>query len=149
MKGYHNNPEATSEMIWHDERGRTFIRTGDMGYLDNEGFLYIVDRKKDMIVSGGLNVFAMDIENVLRQHEDVKDTAVIAVPHEKWGETPLALVILKEGAARTEEQIKEWANAQVAKHQRISAVEFREVDFPRNALGKVLKRVLREPYWKD
>lgn len=149
MKGYHNNPVATSEMIWHDERGRTFIRTGDMGYLDNEGFLYIVDRKKDMIVSGGLNVFAMDIENVLRQHEDVKDTAVIAVPHKKWGETPLALVILKENASRTEEQIKEWVNAQVAKHQRISAVEFRDEDFPRNALGKILKRVLREPYWKD
>jgi long-chain acyl-CoA synthetase len=149
MKGYHNNPEATAEMIWHDKRGRTFIRTGDMGYLDNDGFLYIVDRKKDMIVSGGLNVFAIDIENILRKHEDVNDTAVIAVPHEKWGETPLALVILKEGATSTEGQIKEWSNAQLAKHQRISTVEFREEDFPRNVLGKILKRVLREPYWKD
>ena len=120
-----------------------------MGRLDEDGFLYIVDRKKDMIVSGGLNVFAIDIESVLRQHDDIKDVAVIAVPHEKWGETPLALVIREEGAKSTEEEIKEWANAQLAKYQRISAVEFREEDFPRNVLGKVLKRVLREPYWKD
>lgn len=148
MKGYHNNPEATAEMVWLDERGRTFIRSGDMGRLDEDGFLYIVDRKKDMIVSGGLNVFAIDIETVLRQHEEIQDTAVIAVPHEKWGETPMALVILKPGATSTEEQIREWANERLAKHQRISSVEFREEDFPRNALGKVLKRELREPYWK-
>ncbi|MBU2552049.1 MAG: AMP-binding protein, partial [Proteobacteria bacterium] len=147
MKSYHNNPEATAEMIWYDDRGRTFLRTGDMGRLDEDGFLYVVDRKKDMIVSGGLNVFALDIESVLRQHEDIHDTAVIAAPHEKWGETPLALVILKPDAASTEEQIKEWANARLAKHQRVSAVEFRKEDFPRNVLGKVLKRVLREPYW--
>jgi long-chain acyl-CoA synthetase len=149
MKGYHNNPEATAEMVWLDDRGRTFIRTGDMGRLDEDGFLYIVDRKKDMIVSGGLNVFAIDLEGVLRQHEEIKDVAVIAVPHEKWGETPLALVIREQGAKSTEEEIREWANAQLAKHQRISVVEFREEDFPRNVLGKVLKRVLREPYWKD
>ena len=149
MKGYHNNPEATAQMIWYDKRGRTFLRTGDMGRLDEDGYLYIVDRKRDMIVSGGLNVFAIDIESVLREHEEIKDTAVIAVPHEKWGETPLALAILEPGATSTEEQIKEWANERLAKYQRISAVEFREEDFPRNVLGKVLKRMLREPYWKD
>ncbi len=149
MKGYHNNPQATAEMVWLDECGRTFIRTGDMGRLDEDGFLYIVDRKRDMIVSGALNVFAIDIENVLREHEEVKDVAVIAIPHEKWGETPLALVIRQPGAKRTAEEIMEWANARLAKYQRIRAVEFREEDFPRNALGKVLKRVLREPYWKD
>ncbi|MBN1615401.1 MAG: AMP-binding protein [Deltaproteobacteria bacterium] len=149
MKGYHNNPQATAEMVWLDERGRTFIRTGDMGRLDEDGYLYIVDRKRDMIVSGGLNVFAIDIEGVLRQHEEIKDVAVIAVPHEKWGETPLALVIRQPGAKGTEEEIKEWANAKLAKHQRISSLEFREEDFPRNVLGKVLKRLLREPYWKE
>ena len=149
MKGYHNNPEATAEMIWKDSRNRTFIRTGDMGRLDEDGFLYIVDRKKDMILSGGLNVFAIDIEGILIQHEDIKDTAVIAVPHEKWGETPLALVILEDGAKSTQEEITEWANKQLAKHQRISAVEFRQEDFPRNMLGKILKRQLREPYWKE
>jgi acyl-CoA synthetase (AMP-forming)/AMP-acid ligase II len=149
MKGYHNNAKATAEMVWLDDRGRTFIRTGDMGRLDEDGFLYIVDRKRDMIVSGGLNVFAIDIEGVLQQHEEIKDMAVIAIPHDKWGETPLALVIRQAGAKSTEEEIKEWANEKLAKYQRISRVEFQEEDFPRNALGKVLKRVLREPYWKD
>ena len=149
MKGYHNNPEATAEMVWLDERGRTFLRTGDMGWLDEDGFLYIADRKRDMIVSGGLNVFAVDIENVLREHVDVQDTAVIAVPHEKWGETPLALVIPRPGATISEEQLMAWANDKMAKFQRIGRMEFRTEDFPRNALGKVLKRVLREPYWQD
>ncbi|PKN33816.1 MAG: AMP-dependent synthetase [Deltaproteobacteria bacterium HGW-Deltaproteobacteria-19] len=149
MKGYHNNPQATAEMVWLDERGRTFMRTGDMGRLDDDGFLYIVDRKRDMIVSGGLNVFAVDIEGILQQHEEIKDVAVIAIPHDKWGETPLALVIRRPGAKSTEEEMKEWANAKLAKYQRIGRVEYREEDFPRNVLGKVLKRVLREPYWKD
>ena len=149
MKGYHNNPQATEEMVWRDERGRTYLRTGDMGRLDEDGFLYIVDRKKDMIVSGGLNVFAVDIENVLRGHEDVQDAAVIAAPHEKWGETPLALVIPTPGAKSSEDEIREWANARLAKFQRLDRVEFRQEDFPRNALGKVLKRVLRQPFWPD
>lgn len=147
MKEYHNNPDATAEMLWLDELNRTFLRTGDMGYVDEDGFLYIVDRKKDMIVSGGLNVYAVDIESILLQNEDIKDVAVIAVPHEKWGETPLALVILKSGAKCTEDQIKEWANERLAKYQRINSVEFRDEDFPRNVLGKVLKRELRKPYW--
>lgn len=148
MKHYHNRPEATDEIIWRDEHGRTFIRTGDVGRFDEDGFLYILDRKKDMIVSGGINVFASDIEEIFIHHPDVKEVAVIAVPHEKWGETPLALVrTLLPGAAVSEEELKEWANARLAKHQRVSGVEFRDEAFPRNALGKVLKRQLREPYW--
>jgi long-chain acyl-CoA synthetase len=149
MKGYHNRPEATAETIWRDEHGRTFLRTGDVGRFDEDGFLYILDRKKDMIVSGGVNVFASDIEEVFIQHPDVNDVAVIAVPHEKWIETPLALVRLRPGAAVTEEELKDWVNTRVAKHQRVSVVEFRDEDFPRNALGKVLKRQLREPYWRE
>jgi len=81
------------------------------------------------------------------QHGDVNEVAVIAVPHEKWIETPLALVRLRPNAGVTEEELKDWVNARVAKHQRTSAVEFREEEFPRNALGKLLKRQLREPYW--
>jgi acyl-CoA synthetase (AMP-forming)/AMP-acid ligase II len=149
MKGYHNRPDATAEVIWKDEKERTFLRTGDMGRFDEDGFLYILDRKKDMIISGGVNVFAGDIEEVLIRHPDVKDVAVIAVPHEKWGETPVALIIRESNTEGGEEEIKEWANAQLAKHQRVRRVEFRDEDFPRNALGKVLKRQLREPYWKD
>jgi acyl-CoA synthetase (AMP-forming)/AMP-acid ligase II len=149
MKGYLNRPEATADIIWRDERGRTYIRTGDMGRFDEDGFLYIMDRKRDMIVSGGLNVFASDIEEVFLQHPEILDVAVIAVPHEKWGETPLALVRLRDGAGGTEDELKEWANARLAKHQRVSAVELRDEDFPRNALGKVLKRELRLPYWPE
>jgi len=149
MKGYHNRPEATDEVIWQDEHGCTYIRSGDVGRLDEDGFLYILDRKKDMIISGGLNVFPSDIEEVLLQHPAVKDVAVIAMPHEKWGEAPLALVILQSGANVNEENLKEWVNARVAKHQKVRKVEFRTGPFPRNALGKLLKRHLREPYWKE
>lgn len=147
MTGYHNRPEATAETLWRDDHGRTFLRTGDIGRFDEDGFLYILDRKKDMIVSGGVNVFASDIEEVLIQHPGVHEVAVIAVPHEKWIETPLALVRLRSGAVVTEEELKGWVNERVAKHQRVSGVEFRIEEFPRNALGKLLKRKLREPYW--
>jgi long-chain acyl-CoA synthetase len=147
MTGYHNRPEATEEALWRDEKGRTYLRTGDIGMFDEDGFLYILDRKKDMIVSGGVNVFASDIEEVFVQHPDVYEVAVIAVPHQKWIETPLALVRLRPGASVTGDKLKEWVNGRVAKHQRVIGVEFRGKPFPRNALGKLLKRELREPYW--
>ena len=143
MEGYHNRPDATQEIIWRDKLGRSFIRTGDMGRFDEDGFLYILDRKKDMIISGGINVFASDIEEVLLQHPDVRDVAIIAVPHEKWGETPLALVIRNESVEGSEADIMEWANAKLAKHQKVRKLEFRDEDFPRNALGKVQKARLR------
>ncbi|SHJ33231.1 Acyl-CoA synthetase (AMP-forming)/AMP-acid ligase II [Desulfatibacillum alkenivorans DSM 16219] len=149
MKGYHNRPDANAEIIWKDEFGRSFIKTGDIGRFDEDGFLYILDRKKDMIVSGGINVFASDIEEVLIQHPDVNEAAVVAIPHEKWGETPLALVIPYPDAKAREDEIMGWVNQRLAKYQRLARVEFRREDFPRNALGKVLKRQLREPYWKD
>lgn len=149
MKHYHNRPEATEEIIWRDEWGRTYIRTGDIGRFDEDGFLYILDRKRDMIVTGGVNVFASDIEEVAIGHPDVAEVAVIAVPHPKWVETPLALVVRRERAVSTEEEIKGWINERVgAKHQRVSGVEFRDQPLPRNALGKLLKKVLRDPYWQ-
>ena len=144
MKEYHKRPDATAELIWRDERGRSFIRSGDIGRLDADGYLTIVDRKKDMIISGGFNVFPTDLEAVIGGHPAVLDVTVIGVPHEKWGETPLALVIRRPGDATAPEAIRDWANARLAKHQRLSAVELRD-EFPRNALGKVLKRLLREP----
>lgn len=148
MPSYYKLPEKTQEAIWMDEKGQPYLKTGDIGKLDEEGFLYILDRKKDMIVSGGINIFSSDIEEVLSRHSDVKDVTVLGIPHDKWGETPLALVVPREGAKTTEEEIKEWVNPKLAKYQRLSGVEFRTGDFPRNALGKVLKRFLREPYWK-
>jgi acyl-CoA synthetase (AMP-forming)/AMP-acid ligase II len=149
MKHYHNRPDATAETVWLNEYGEPYIRTGDIGRLDEDGFLYILDRKKDMIVTGGANVFAADIEAVLVEHPEVFEAAVIAVPHPKWIETPLALVRAKPGTSPDPDEIKEWLNQRVGKVQRVSAVELREDEFPRNALGKMLKRELREPYWQD
>ena len=146
MKEYHRRPEQTAALIWRDERGRSFIRSGDIGRLDADGFLSIVDRKKDMIISGGFNVFPADIEQVVAAHPDVLDATVIGVPHEKWGETPLALVVPRPQTQITQDELRDWVNARLAKHQRLVAVEFRD-EFPRNALGKVLKRLLRDPYW--
>jgi len=145
MRGYYKKPNETAETVWEDERGRSYVRTGDVGRFDEDGFLFILDRKKDMILSGGLNVFPKDIEDVLARHEDVADVTVIGIPHEKWGETPLALVVRKAGSTASAEQLKDWVNERVAKHQRVFRVEFRN-EFPRNALGKVLKKELRALY---
>ena len=146
MTAYHGRPEQTAELIWQDERGRTFIRSGDIGRQDEDGYLTLVDRKKDMIISGGFNVFPADLEEIVGQHPDVLDATVIGVPHERWGETPMALVIMRDGAHFDEAALLDWCNTRLAKHQRITAAEPRD-EFPRNALGKVLKRILREPYW--
>ena len=148
MKEYYKRPEQTAELIWRDERGRTFIRSGDVGVIDEDGFLTILDRKKDMIISGGFNVFPADVEAIVAEHPAVSDVAVIGVPHDKWGETCFALVIPAAGETPDTEAIRDWANERLAKHQRLAGVELRE-EFPRNALGKVLKRLLREPYWGD
>ena len=147
MSRYHGRPEATAELIWRDERGRTFIRSGDIGRQDEDGYLVLVDRKKDMIISGGFNIFPADLEEVLGTHPDVLDATVIGVPHERWGETPLGLVIPRPGICLDPQAVMAWCTSRLGKHQRLSGVEAR-AEFPRNALGKVLKRVLREPYWK-
>jgi acyl-CoA synthetase (AMP-forming)/AMP-acid ligase II len=142
MKGYLGKPEQTAEAFEHG-----WLHTGDVARADDEGFLYIVDRKKDMIISGGFNVFPRDIEEIVAQHPAVADVTVIGVPHDKWGETPLALVIPRSGQTADPAQILAWANARLAKHQRLDQVELR-AEFPRNALGKVLKKDLRAPYWE-
>jgi acyl-CoA synthetase (AMP-forming)/AMP-acid ligase II len=147
MKHYHNRPAETEAAIWRDERGRTFLRSGDIGKVDEDGFLYILDRKKDMIISGGFNVFPKDIEEVVGAHPAVSDVTVIGIPDPKWGETPLALVIPVAGSEADPDALLAWANERLAKAQRLKAVELRE-DFPRNALGKVIKRELRAPYWE-
>jgi acyl-CoA synthetase (AMP-forming)/AMP-acid ligase II len=146
MAAYHRRPEQTAALIWRDARGRSWIRSGDVGKLDAQGYITLVDRKKDMIISGGFNVFPTDIEAIVGGHPEVLDVTVIGIPHDKWGETSLALVIRQPGAASPAAELMAWANERLARHQRLSALEFRD-DFPRNALGKVLKRILREPYW--
>ncbi|MFC2967287.1 class I adenylate-forming enzyme family protein [Acidimangrovimonas pyrenivorans] len=148
MVGYRNAPEKTREATWTSPEGHTFIRTGDMGRLDEDGFLTLLDRRKDMIISGGFNIFAADLELVLCGHPEVHEAAVIGVPSERWGETPLALVVREPGAAVAAEELRDWANARLGKLQRLSAVEFRD-SLPRSDIGKVLKRELREPYLKQ
>jgi acyl-CoA synthetase (AMP-forming)/AMP-acid ligase II len=146
MDAYHNRPEATAELEWFDPEGKRFFRSGDVGCLDTDGFLYLKGRKKDVVISGGLNIYAKDIEDVLTGHPDVLEAAVIGVPSERWGETPLALVVMREDSVVGEGELQDWANARLDKTQRLSAVEFRDT-LPRGNLDKVLKNELRKPYW--
>ncbi len=147
MKGYYKDPERTEAIIWRDGAGRTYLRSGDIGRIDEDGYLYIAGRVKDMIISGGINVFASDIEAVFITHPDVREVAAIGIPHEKWGETPLLLAIPRDGATVTEAGLLEWGNARLGKYQRVARVEFRS-DFPRAGHDKILKRALRAPYWE-
>ncbi|HVU04248.1 MAG TPA: class I adenylate-forming enzyme family protein [Polyangiaceae bacterium] len=147
MSGYLNRPDENAAIVFRDATGKLYFRTGDVGRLDADGFLHLLDRKKDVIISGGFNVYATDLESVLLDHPDVQEAAVIGVPSERWGETPLALVVLKSGAHATADAIREYLNAKVGKAQRASAVELR-TELPKSAIGKVLKRELREPYWR-
>lgn len=142
MEGYHNRPEATREASWFDKQGRRFQKSGDIGWLDEENFLHLLDRKKDMIISGGFNVYAIDLEKVLLSHPDVTDAAVIAAPSEQWGETPVAFVVLEPGVRVEVDRLREWANKQLGKAQRISRIEFID-ELPRSPIGKVLKRELK------
>jgi acyl-CoA synthetase (AMP-forming)/AMP-acid ligase II len=143
MTEYYKRPDLTEKAVVDG-----WLHTGDLGYIDEDGFLYLVDRQKDMIISGGVNVYPRDIEEIIVQHPAVRETAVFGVPHEKWGETPLAAVILHEPGSISKEELKNWINERVeAKFQRVSEVAFMD-DFPRNVAGKTLKREMREPYWE-
>ena len=145
MNGYHNKPEKTAEAEWYSPEGKRFIRTGDVGKFDADGFVVLMDRKKDMIISGGFNVYPSDLEQVLRGHPAIADCAVVGVPSELWGETPVAFVVPRDGSAADAGAIREWVNARVNKIQRLAAVEIVE-SLPRSAIGKVLKRELRDRY---
>jgi acyl-CoA synthetase (AMP-forming)/AMP-acid ligase II len=142
MLGYYNRDEASREATWTDPQGNRWLRTGDLGQLDAEGFLYIVDRKKDMILSGSQNVYPADIEQVMREHPDVAEVAVVAARSRTWGETPVAFVVRRAGSEATREAMVDWTNARVGRQQRVADVLWREA-LPRNANGKILKRELR------
>jgi len=145
MSGYHRLPDKTREAEWYDAAGLRFIRSGDVGRLDEDGFIVLGDRRKDMIITGGFNVYPSDIEHVLRQHAQVDECAVIGVPSEQWGETPVAYVVPQVGARVDAQALREWLNARVGKTQRVADLKL--VDgLPRSEIGKVLKRELRERY---
>jgi long-chain acyl-CoA synthetase len=143
MNGYHNQPGKTAEAEWRDPTGKRFIRTGDVGRFDADGFLQLMDRRKDMIISGGFNIYPSDLETVIASHPDVAEASVIGVPSEAWGETPVAFVVLREGSNASAETLREWANSRLGKTQRLNAVEVVGA-LPRSAIGKVLKRELRD-----
>jgi long-chain acyl-CoA synthetase len=145
MTGYHRQPELTRKALWHDADGRAYIRTGDVGRFDEDGFLVLVDRKKDMIISGGFNVYSSDLEAVVARHPDVSDVAVVGVHSDRWGETPVAFVVPRHGAAVDRQALMAWTNEQLGKVQRISDVRLVD-ELPRSTIGKVLKRELRELY---
>ena len=144
MLGYHRQPAKTREAEWFAPDGKRFIRTGDVGRFDDDGFLVLMDRKKDMVISGGFNIYPSDLEAVLREHADVADVAVVGVPSELWGETPVAFVVPRDQKAQAD-AIMQWLNQRVGKTQRVADLRFIE-ELPRSAIGKVLKRELRELY---
>ncbi|MFD2365844.1 class I adenylate-forming enzyme family protein [Pseudoduganella sp. GCM10020061] len=142
MPGYYNKPELTAQALRDG-----WLMTGDLGYVDEDGFLYLVDRKKDMIDSGGVKVYPHDIEEVVARHPQVAEVVVFGVPDDKWGETPMAAVQLRPGAVIDADALRAWINERVgARYQRVSQVML-VTDFPRSVAGKILKRVLREPFW--
>ena len=145
MTGYHGQPGKTREAEWFDAHGKRFIRTGDVGRFDEEGFLTLMDRKKDMVISGGFNIYPSDLEAVLREHPAVADVAVVGVPSVQWGETPVAFVVAREGSAVGAAELMQWLNARVGKTQRLADVRY-ITELPRSAIGKVLKRELRDLY---
>ena len=142
MTGYHNQPAKTAEAEWYSPEGLRFIRTGDIGRFDADGFLTLFDRRKDMIISGGFNIYPSDMEAVLRNHPAVADCAVVGIPSAEWGETPVAYVVRRDGQTASAEDIRSWVNGQVGKTQRLSGLKL-VAELPRSAIGKVLKRELR------
>jgi len=144
MNGYHGQPGKTREMEWYDKDGHRYLRHGDVGRFDEDGFLILMDRSKDMIISGGFNIFPTDLEAELTRQPAVKEAAVVGVPSDRWGETPLAVVVLADPAADPE-AIREEANRALGKTQRIAAIEVID-ELPRSPIGKVLKRELRDRF---
>lgn len=141
MIGYYNRPDATAEII--DAKG--WLRTGDAGSMDEDGYLYLADRIKDMIITGGENVYPAEVENALYSHPQVKDVAVIGVPDAKWGEKVVAIVVPEGDTPPDSADLIAWARERVAAYKAPKAIEFR-ADLPRNPSGKILRRLLRDEY---
>ncbi len=143
MAGYWNLPEATARTLDRDG----WLRTGDAGYLDKDGYLYIHDRIKDMIISGGENIYPAEVESAICDHPDVAEVAVVGVPDDKWGEAVKAIVVMKPGKSATPSDIINFTRERIAGFKTPKSVEFMQA-LPRNASGKILRRHLRDPYWE-
>jgi long-chain acyl-CoA synthetase len=139
VKGYWNNPEATAQTFV-----RGWLRTGDVARLDDEGFCYIVDRAKDMLIRGGENIYCIEVENALYDHPAVMDAALVGIPHKVLGEEPGAVVCLKPGVSATEQELRAWVAARLAAFKVPVRVVFWTGTLPRNPAGKILKSELRQ-----
>ena len=144
MRGYWNNRQETSRAF---QSG--MFRTGDVGYRDADGYFYILDRLKDMIVTGGENVYSGEVEAVIYQHPAVKEVAVFGIPDPKWGELVMAFVVLKPGLALSADELISFCRLSLANYKVPRRVEFSETELPKNGSGKILKRNLRERFWAD
>ena len=144
MHGYWNNPKESS-LAFSDG----FFRTGDIGYQDAEGYFYILDRKKDMIVSGGENVYSGEVEAVISQHPAVREVAIFGIPDPKWGELVMACVVLKPGNTLTADQLIAYSRKSLASYKIPRVIEFSETELPKSGSGKILKKNLRERFWAD
>jgi fatty-acyl-CoA synthase len=142
MVGYWNRPEETAKTIRNG-----WLYTGDAGFMDQDGYVYIHDRVKDMIISGGENVYPAEVESALAEHPAIAEVAVIGVPDEKWGEAVKAIVVLRPGTDLSQDALIGWSRTRIAGFKAPKSVDFAEA-LPRNASGKLLKRELREPYWQ-
>ena len=144
MAGYFRRPKATAEAITADG----WLRTGDAGYVDDDGYLYLTDRVKDMIISGGENIYPAEVENVLHGHPDVAQVAVVGVPDDRWGETVLAIVVPEPGVHPDPDEMIVYTRERLAHYKCPTSVEVRDEPLPLNPTGKVLRRELRRPYWE-
>lgn len=143
MTGYYNAPDKSAEAEWYSAEGLRYIRTGDVGQIDAEGFFTLTGRKKDVIISGGLNIYPVDLEATLSRHPCVREAAVVGAPSARWGETPVGFVTLIDGVDVSELALKDWANARLGKMQRLADVRI-VTELPRSAIGKILKRELQQ-----
>jgi acyl-CoA synthetase (AMP-forming)/AMP-acid ligase II len=143
MAGYWGKPEATAQAVTPDG----WYRSGDGGHIDADGYVYVTDRIKDMIISGGENIYPAEIERVLAEHPALQDVAVIGVPDERWGEVPKAVVVAKPGATVDADELLAWCRERLASFKCPKSVDVR-AELPRNPTGKILKKDLRKPYWE-
>ena len=143
LKGWWQKPEETSETIVNG-----WVHTGDMGYYDENGYIYVADRKKDMIVSGGENIFPREVEEVLYHHPAIQEAAIIGVPDPYWVESVHAVVVLKERMNASADELIDFCKQRLARYKSPKTVEF-VLSLPKTPSGKILKREIREKYWKD
>jgi acyl-CoA synthetase (AMP-forming)/AMP-acid ligase II len=145
MKGVWGDPETSAARFTRDGA----VRTRDMGYLDEDGFLFLVDRKEDLIISGGYNIWPLEIESAIAAHPAVREVAVVGVPDEKWGESIFAAVTLADGAQVSEQELIDWARERVGSVKKPRFVHIADEPLPKSPVGKLLRRQVREKYWTD